>query len=227
MVISLGIIGISGRMGESLTKIILEDSSLELIGGVRNGNKQDLEESIFALAQKCDVLIDFSSPDSLKNILQAADKTSKPLVIGTTGYTKNQLSEMKRQSKKSPILFSPNFSIGIALCKQLLKDLDNYAPPTFNTEIEETHHINKKDKPSGTAILLKNVFKNGNDIPITSYRKNNVIGQHKVILSSPEEEIELKHTAKTRDIFAKGAILCAKYIYKKPPGLYSIENAIL
>ena len=231
MVISLGIIGIAGRMGKALSKLILKDNSLELLGGIRKSDMENpesmfLKENTFSLMQKCDVILDFSSPNALDNILKAASIYSKPLVIGTTGYTTDQLQQIKEKAQSIPILMGSNFSIGIAICKLLASTATEYTPETFNTIIEETHHIHKKDKPSGTALALKTALKT--ETPIISHRKGSVVGKHKIIFSSSEETFEISHEAHTRDVFAKGAILCAKYLYnQKKPGLYSIEDTLV
>jgi 4-hydroxy-tetrahydrodipicolinate reductase len=214
-------------MGKALCDIISKDNSLELIGGIRKTNttQTDIGIDISSLMKKSDIVIDFSSPDSLQDILKSAQKYNKPIVIGTTGYSKEQLHQIKLASKNTPILLSSNFSLGIAICKMISSLAFNKANKKFDIKIEETHHINKKDSPSGTAIMLQEQL--SKDIPIISKREKDVIGEHKIIFSSKEEMFEIKHTAFSRDVFAKGAILCTKYLYGKKPNLYSIDDIFI
>lgn len=219
--LSIGIIGISGRIGKTLEKIILKNSFTTLAGGVR---KSSTKKDFFNLFKRADVLIDFSSKDSLNNILIAAEKFKKPIIIGTTGFSKDQLKLLKNYSKKIPILYSANFSMGIASLLEMLKPLKNLS--SFSIKITETHHKNKKDKPSGTALLLSKTLKKNSSkkIPIYSFRIKNTTGKHKIIFSNKEESLEITHTAKSKEVFAKGALLCAEFIYKKKPGLYCIKD---
>lgn len=225
MNISVGIVGISGRMGEALSELITKDPALELVGGVRKEGSKDLEKSIFSLASKSDVIIDFSFPTALKDILKASTFYKKPLIIGTTGYSQEELGEIKKASNSIAILQSFNFSLGIAICKALTKLASKKAFGLFDIEISETHHVNKKDKPSGTALILKDAI--GHEVKIRSFRKGLVVGKHKVSFSSDEEKFEISHEALSRNVFAKGAIACAKFIINKPPKLYSIEDIFL
>lgn len=218
----VGIVGISGRMGKVLCDQIEKEPGMELVGGVRKDETDKLKNAISSLANKVDVIIDFSSPDALSALLEANALYKKPLVIGTTGYSNDQLNEIKRASASIPILFSFNFSLGIAICKTLVKNASEKAKGYFNIEISETHHINKKDRPSGTSLILKEAA--NSDVKIRSYRKGTVIGKHRVSFSSGEEKFEISHEAFSRDVFAKGAIACAKYMINKPPKLYSIED---
>jgi 4-hydroxy-tetrahydrodipicolinate reductase len=223
MKISIGILGISGRMGKALSNLIVKDPILELVGGVRKEGSDDLQQSISSLASKADVIIDFSSPSALCYLLKASGLYKKPLIIGTTGYSPEQLTEIKNASKSIPILQSFNFSLGIAICNALTKSASQKAIGLFNIEISETHHINKKDRPSGTALILKKAT-NDDNTKIRSFRRGNVIGKHRVCFYSDEEKFEISHEALSRDVFARGAIACAKYIIHKPPKLYSIED---
>ena len=222
MKIHIGIVGISGRMGNTLSELIEKDSDLELVGGVRKEGNNDFQNSISSLASSVDVIIDFSSPSALSDILKADSLYKKPLIIGTTGYSSEQLNEIKKAADSIPILLSFNFSLGIAICKALVKVASKKAKGHFNIEISETHHSNKKDKPSGTSLILKEAA--NENTKIRSYRRGNVIGKHQVFFSAAEEKFEICHEALSRDVFAKGALTCAKYMINKPPKLYSIED---
>ena len=228
MVLSLGIIGISGRMGQAVSKLISKDSSFVLIGGVRKNPKENsdsLSKDILSLAKKSDLLIDFSSPEALANVLKGAQKHKKPLLIGTTGYSKKQLSDIAKASQDIPILLSYNFSLGIALCQMLIK-LSSDKLNDFSIEITETHHQNKKDKPSGTALMLaEDIFKKTKkETTINSIRSGDVIGKHVLSFFNNEEKIEISHEAFSREIFAKGALFCSKFLANKKAGLYSMAD---
>lgn len=210
-------------MGRALSDLIIKDSTLELVGGVRNKGSDNLQQSISTLASNADVIIDFSSPCALDYLLEAAKLYKKPLIIGTTSYSPEQLTQIKNASKSIPILQSFNFSLGIAICKALTISASQKAVGLFNIEISETHHVNKKDRPSGTALILKKATNNDTTL-IRSFRRGSVVGKHRVSFSSAEEKFEISHEALSRDVFAKGAITCAKYIINKPPKLYSIED---
>ena len=228
MVLAIGIVGISGKMGQALCELISKDKNLELIGGIRKTSDchdKKIKSCIFSLVNKADVIIDFSSKEVLENILEAAKKYSKPLIIGTTGYASKQLKQIERYSKKIPILYSSNFSLGIAILKTLIKLADEKSEDNFNIKIIESHHKNKKDKPSGTAIMLANHLKN--KVSIRSYRRGNIVGKHKISFLSEEEKFEISHEAFSRNVFAKGALKCAKFIYRKEPKLYSIEDIFI
>jgi len=228
--LALGIIGISGKMGKTLYSIISHDPHLIFIGGVRQNNLENtIEKSIFSLAERADVIIDFSSSISLENILKACLKYNKPIVIGTTGYTEKQKLLIKEFSKKIPIMYNSNFSIGIAICKNIIKQATIFAKNIFEIDISETHHLQKKDAPSGTALSISDNIKEivKKEIPINSYRIKKEVGTHKVSFYNDEEEFEITHKAKKRISFAKGAIYSAKYIHNKKPSLYSFEEIFL
>lgn len=223
MKLSIGIIGISGKMGKTINNLITHSSSFICIGGVRKTSTS------FDSLIKADVLIDFSSPYNLKNVLRYSLQHTKPLVIGTTGYTKKDFLLIKNASKKIPILYSANYSIGIAICKNLIKKATSLTKNFFSISIEEIHHLEKKDSPSGTALAIKeeicSIAKN-KKIPISSKRKKNYVGEHTVFFTNSDEKFLISHIAKKRASFAKGSLLSARYLYKKKPGLYSFEDAL-
>lgn len=207
-----------GRMGRELERLILSDSSLDFIGGIsRKTPKKTFEDTL----KRCNIVIDFSDSSSIKKLLTLAEKFKKPLVIGTTGYTKKELDMIEKASSTIPILYSENFSPGIALLKKFLKSTD---PNLFSIKIQETHHKKKKDRPSGTAKMFFNILKRGRDIEVKSFRREEAIGKHKLLFSRDDEKLEITHIAKSRSAFAKGAILAAKFLSDKGPSLYSIED---
>jgi 4-hydroxy-tetrahydrodipicolinate reductase len=170
--------------------------------------------------ENADVAIDFSSPKALDEHLSRAISSKKPLVIGTTGHATDAYSAMQAASQKIPILFSPNFSLGMAACLEAVALLAQKLGGTI--DIVEAHHAQKKDKPSGTALLLAQMA--GNQVAIHSIRAGDIIGDHTVIFTCAGERIELKHQVISRDTFAQGALKAAKFLKTRPPGLYSLKD---
>ncbi len=162
-----------------------------------------------------DIVIDTSKADVIENYLPHIIQKNKPLVIGSTGHTDKTHNQLKKTSCFIPVLLAPNFSYGIFLLKELMKTI--LLPPTL---IEETHHIHKKDSPSGTAIDLASL----NNSNINSIRKKEVFGVHSVIYKLFEEELTITHTAKSRDLFANGAIKALCFLYQKQKGLYTMDD---
>lgn len=161
----------------------------------------------------CDVIIDVSSPAALIENLAA----QKPIVIGTTGHL--DLKPIRGAAQHVPVFYAPNFSLGAAL----LKRLSQYVVKHFIGEIDliETHHTQKKDAPSGTALQLARDLPN---VHIHSIRSGNVIGEHTLIFNNDEERLTLSHNVHTRAAFAKGALAAAHFIVKQAPGLYGMDN---
>ena len=159
--------------------------------------------------------------------LQEAIKRQIPILIGTTGFNEDQLETIKNSGKKIPILFAPNTSQGIALLKEiLLKSKDSFTD-VKSLHLEETHHTEKKDSPSGTALdlqkIVEEVFPN-TSVSIESIRKGNNPGEHKLIFSFESEDLQITHKAKDRNLFSLGALKGIKWLSNKDPGLYSMQD---
>lgn len=188
--------------------------------------KVDLESEL-----KFDLIIDFSSSSFTSHLIERALELELPILIGTTGLDKSQMQSIKMASQKIPVLFEANFSKGIKLLKRSIKDFltDNHAEVKL-IKIYESHHSNKQDIPSGTALLLKNfilsILSNFDEkIEIYSKRANEIFGIHRVeIVLENEEAISFTHNAEGRDIFAYGAIEAAFWLLKQDPGFYELEN---
>ena len=214
--IKIFINGQSGKMGSSIADIATEQGDLNLIqdGHIKNA----------------DVLIDFSRPSSTLKILEDCLKLNIPMVIGTTGFNKAELSAIEEASKKIPILLAFNMSKGIFIIKKSIQDFLKSNSNKLKCIIEEVHHTEKVDSPSGTAIELKNVIekadiaKNISSLNIESKRVQGVFGIHKVIFSSDSDYIEFKHEALSRKVFAEGAIEISKLISSKSPNMYELED---
>ncbi len=194
------------------------------------------------LIKEADVLIEFTNPSTTASHLALAVKYKKAVVIGTTGLGPEQLQKVKEASGDIPIVFSPNMSVGVNLVFKLVKEAVQKLGKGYKADIVEAHHIHKKDAPSGTAKRLAQLIeqarlssdKQGGQaagyqskhIKIESIREGEIVGEHQVRLSSPEDVIIIKHSAKTRDIFARGALEAAKFAAKQPPGLYDMQDVI-
>jgi 4-hydroxy-tetrahydrodipicolinate reductase len=208
--------GLSGKMGSSIADIVKEQKNIDLI--------QDND------IKNADVLIDFSRPSSTLKILEDCVKFNIPMVIGTTGFNESELSILKEASKRIPILLAFNMSKGIFILK---KSIQNFLESNNNKiacTIEEVHHTEKVDSPSGTAIELKKVIQmadttnNISSINIKSKRVGSIFGIHKVIFSSELDYIEFKHEALSRKVFVEGAIEISKLISSKSPKMYELED---
>ncbi len=217
MTISLALLGSSGKMGQRILASAAKDPVWRVVACPAR-DKDQLTEAL----ERCDVAIDFSSPEATQEHLAAVLAAKKPFVLGTTGHTPQQKEAIDAASKEIPILYSPNFSFGIALCLDAASRMASALPPSYTVKILETHHVHKKDSPSGTALALAKAT--GRDAPIHAQRTGEVIGEHTIVFESEEERIELKHTAHSRDAFAQGALLAAKFLLQKPPGLYTLQD---
>ena len=151
------------------------------------------------------------------------------MVIGTTGLSDSEQEKIKAASGKIPIVFSPNMSIGVNLLFKMASDAAKVSGPEYSVQIVEAHHVHKKDSPSGTAKEIARIIKDAKsdrDIPIESVREGETVGEHTVTFESNVDLIEITHSAKTRDIFVKGALQAAKSIVGKKSGLYTMKDVL-
>jgi 4-hydroxy-tetrahydrodipicolinate reductase len=174
--------------------------------------------------ESSDVIIDFSSPEALEELFSLALKMKTPLVIGTTGLTSDLQKLMRGAAEHIPIAYSANFSLGVAACLQAVEMLSQKLHTFFDISIVETHHVHKKDSPSGTALAFAKAT--GTNPQIESLRQGEVIGRHEIAFANSQEKITLSHEALSRDTFAQGALFAAKSLVSKPPGLYSIKDLL-
>lgn len=220
--IKLAISGYQGKMGKRITALAAEDKEFNITV------KLEINDSIEAV-KGVDVLIEFTSPAATMEHLCACVKFSRAMVIGTTGLSEQELSEIKLASKKIPIVFSPNMSVGVNCLFDLTRSAAVKLGPDYKVNIIEAHHTYKKDSPSGTAKKLAQIVKEatGADAQgIKAIREGEIVGDHRVIFESSVDRIELFHSAKTRDIFALGALRAAKFIAGKKPNLYSMQDVL-
>ncbi len=205
--------GSSGKMGQIILNISKKYNFIE-------------ENSIEA----SDVVIDFSHPSFIDNITYECVLNNKPLVIGTTGLSNENYLTMKKASQKIPILYASNFSNGILALKKSILDFLMNSDDKYHCVVEEVHHNQKKDFPSGTAFDIRR-FINTNDkknliksLKITSIREGDIFGVHKIFFNNEEQNNCFKHEALSREAFASGALISAKKILELKPNLYSIDK---
>ncbi|MCM8787100.1 MAG: 4-hydroxy-tetrahydrodipicolinate reductase [Candidatus Omnitrophica bacterium] len=235
--IKLGISGFFGKMGQRIFSLAKIDKDFKVIFGLEREDHPDVNKNINGIEVvsdpqiigNCDCFIDFTTPEATIENLRYVLKYKKCAVIGTTGFSFIQQEKIKEASSKIPIVFSPNMSVGVNVLFKLVeicsKILNNY-----NVYIQEAHHIHKKDSPSGTAKKILQIINSfGFNIKIEdikAIREDEIVGDHKVVFESDVDKLELFHSAKSRDIFAKGALLAARWIIDRKAGLYTMEDVL-
>jgi 4-hydroxy-tetrahydrodipicolinate reductase len=249
--INITITGALGRMGQMLINQISKNKNLKLysLTDIRIGQKIKgikIQNNNLEAFKKTDVIIDFSRPKSSIKILNFAKKLKKKVVIGTTGFTKKDENLIKNYSKKIAIFKSGNMSLGINLLEYITKILTKKIPNNYQIGISDNHHQAKIDYPSGTALMLANAVAKGkgknldklkgkfylnkkgnlqnNKLNFFIIRKGKTVGKHSVIFNNKIENIELKHAAFSRELFADGALKAAVWISKKSKGLFNMQD---
>lgn len=242
--LDIGIAGASGKFGRSVIAEAMADPAFSVVGGIGSNHSQNLGKDLGILAgkekigvcltndyaalfEKCDLVLDVSVIQNLENTLTFACRAKKPLIIGTTGHDEKNLLRMKHAAQTIPLFYAPNFSLGIAALMHAVSMISRMCDADYT--IDETHHIHKKDSPSGTALRLAEVIKAacGKDpLAIRSERVGTTIGDHTVTFSLEDEQITLSHRAGSRSIFAKGALKAAKFLASQSPGFYSMDELL-
>lgn len=234
--IKLGIAGACGRMGKRIFELASADRDFEVnlllekkgtamigreLGKLKVSSNAD---GIFLV----DVLIDFTLPEAAELNLDYAAKYKKPLILGTTGFSDNQIRKIEEISNVIPIVFSPNMSVGVNVLFSILPEIAKRLGADYNIEIVEAHHTAKKDAPSGTAKKFARVLSEATNkqIPTHAVRLGDIVGDHTIIFCGNSERIEIKHQAHSRDLFALGALKAAKWVFNKPAGLYSMQDVL-
>ena len=240
--------GINGRMGQEVLKAINTSSDFEVCCGVdkfETCNPFPIYTDISCIKENVDVIIDFSIPEATLNILEYASKNKIPTVIATTGFSEEQLKKIEDYSKIIPIFHSGNMSYEVNVMADIVAKLAKILT-TSDIEIIETHHRNKIDSPSGTALILADRINETldnkmdyqynrhslrqkrpqNEIGIHSIRGGTEVGKHTVMFLGENESFELTHTVTSRSIFADGSLKAAKFLIKKQNGLYNMKDLI-
>lgn len=243
--------GCCGAMGHVITGLAAEDGEIRIVAGIDVREGTDLGYPVFPSLDQCsveaDVIVDFASPKAVDGLLAYSCKKQVPVVLCTTGLSKEQLSAVEKASQVTAILRSANMSLGVNLLLKLVSDAARVlAGSGFDMEIVEKHHNQKVDAPSGTALALADSMnqamdgqyaytcdrstrrekRNPKEIGISSVRGGSIVGEHDVIFAGRDEVLTLSHTAYSKAIFAKGALEAAKFLAGKKPGMYSMTDVV-
>lgn len=237
------LVGINGKMGKTIVATA-ENSGIEVAGGidVAKGGKYPVFASAAEVGADFDVIIDFSRPSTLPEVVALAESKRVPVVIATTGYGAEELEKIKALSEKVPVFRSANMSLGVNVVESVLPLLAS-ALDGYDVEIVEAHHNQKADAPSGTAKQLLEAVEKGlgydpkvingregnckrekGEIGMHAIRGGTIVGEHTVIFAGEDEIIEIKHTALSRKIFAVGSLKAAEFLIGKAPGMYNMSD---
>jgi 4-hydroxy-tetrahydrodipicolinate reductase len=235
--IKLAVSGCQGRMGQRITALALLDKTFRISALLENKNRPDvplLSHDIpvnfeDAALKGSGVLIEFTTPDATIAHLKSCQKYGVNMVIGTTGLSKAQIAQIKKASSKIAIVFSSNMSVGVNLVFGLIRQAAQITKDEYAITLSETHHVHKKDAPSGTAKTMADIAEQYAQTvvkDIASIREGEVIGDHTITFESPVDLISIHHHAKTRDIFAEGSLVAAKFLSKKKKGLFNMQDVL-
>ena len=228
-----------------------EDKECEIVAGIDTCEGRLNGYPVFDSLQDCDVeadvVIDFSNAKAVDGLLENCKKRRLPVVLCTTGLSKEQIQKVEDTAKETAVLKSANMSLGINLLMRLLQDAAKVLSPAgYDIEIVEKHHNKKVDAPSGTALALADAINETQDmkyaycydrsqerkprekqeIGISAVRGGTIVGEHEVLFAGEDEVIEFKHTAYSKAVFAKGALEAAKFLAGKPAGKYDMSDVI-
>lgn len=242
--------GANGKMGHVIESMISQRADLSIIAGIdRNTvpySRFPIYDSLEAFHGKADVVMDFSNPALLEDLLTYCIRTGTPLVAATTGYTPEQVQAIQDASRQVAIFFTFNLSLGINLLMELAQRAAAVLGDAFDVEILEKHHRQKLDAPSGTALMLADAVNQasgeryqyqydrhsrrqarpGNEIGIHSVRGGTIVGEHEVIFAGRDEVLTLSHSAASKEVFAAGAVSAAAFLAGRPAGLYRMKELL-
>jgi len=235
--IKLAISGSQGRMGQRITALALQDKIFKISALLESKNRPDvplLSHNIpvnfeDAALKGSDVLIEFTTPEATLEHLKACQQYGVNMVIGTTGLTSTQITQIKKASSKIAIVFSSNMSVGVNLVFSLVRQAAQITGKDYSITLSETHHVHKKDAPSGTAKTMAEfaeIHSKTKVKDIASIREGEIIGDHTITFESPVDRLSIHHHAKTRDIFAEGSLVAAKFLSKKKKGLFNMQDVL-
>ena len=214
-------------MGRSIAAAISDYSELELVGVWQRG--QEISE----IVAQSDVVIDFSSPEGSERVLEAAVGHGKGLVCGVSGLNESQIAMLDRASEEIPMVYDRNMSLGIAVLERAVREAAGSLGPEFKVRVSEVHHKGKKDAPSGTALKLGEAIASSRGdtgtgaIEFAVERRDDVPGDHEVVMASATEILSFAHSVTTRQVFVAGALAAARWVVGRPPGRYSMQEVLL
>jgi 4-hydroxy-tetrahydrodipicolinate reductase len=264
-IITCAVVGATGRMGGRICEIISAAENYRLAGATeRAGHPQigktlqevlgtvksetRLSGSLKDIDDAFDVIIDFTFPAVSLQTVQFARREKKPAVIGSTGFSAEEMGEIRELSKGFPCVCAPNMSMGVNLLFSLVRQVAQILGDSFDAEVLEAHHRNKKDAPSGTAVKIAQILaeaygrdlskvgvyerkgligeRRKDEIGIQTLRAGDIVGDHTVLFGGQGERLELIHRAHSRDTFVHGALRAARWIIDKPNGLYDMQDVL-
>ncbi len=234
--IKLAVNGCYGRMGQRITELALREKDIKVIALIESPQRTDVPSELHGIkvardinaVKGADVVIDFTLPEPTMQCLEACLRHGVRMVIGTTGLSDAQRAAIRKASEQLAIVQSTNMSVGVNLVFGLLKQMAA-SLKGYRVAITETHHVHKKDAPSGTAKTMAEAVESGSGVKVTdiaSVREGEVVGYHKVSFDSAVDTIEISHNAKTRDMFAEGAVLAAKFVAGKTKGMFNMQEVL-
>jgi 4-hydroxy-tetrahydrodipicolinate reductase len=243
--------GCMGRMGRVLSATAAGAPDIEVTAGIDVSAGESAKDfPVFTSLEECttdaDVVVDFSSPKALPTLIKGVKKKKIPLIIATTGHTQEDKALIAEASSSVPIFVSANMSLGVNLLSEMAQKAATVLGESFDIEIIERHHNQKKDAPSGTALLLadsinevflqgkryvygrhgREELRQGSEMGIHAVRGGTIVGEHEIVFAGKDELVELRHSAASRTIFALGALEAARFILDRPPGLYTMKEMI-
>ncbi len=244
------IYGAGGKMGQVVTQLIEHNESCRVVAGVDAMNKPVADfpvyDSLNAIKEKADIIIDFSHPSNLDEILSFCIKSKTSVVLCTTGYSDEQVSRIKEASEEAPVFYSRNMSLGANLLAELAKKAAAVLGDGFDIEIIEKHHNQKIDAPSGTALMIADAINDAscdkynyvydrhavrekrkkNELGLHAVRGGTIVGEHEVIFAGHSETLTLSHSAQSKELFAAGAVCAAIFMKDKAAGLYDMGDLL-
>ena len=246
--IKIGIVGIGGKMGQSIAKLAINDPKIFINSGIDHAKSKlagkdigDLvgeaslniyvSDNIQKFFNNIDVIVEFGLEEATKMFVKEASKRNVAFVSGSTGLSKQTVKLLINYSKKIPIFWSPNMSIGANILNQAASEITPKIAKEFDIDITDIHHRQKRDRPSGTALSIKQSIESAlkknkikKKVNVSAIRAGDSTGEHSVIFSGSGERIIIKHISTSRNIFAKGAIEVAKWIYMQKKGFYNMKD---
>lgn len=240
--------GCNGKMGKVISNLAQNDENVKIVCGFDINTEENFDYPVYSEYENfkgnANVIIDFSHPANLEKVLNYGVERNIAMVIATTGLSDEQISKIHQASKKVPVFFSANMSLGVNLMVNLAKQATKVLSEKFDIEIIEKHHNQKIDAPSGTALMLANAVKeeieggaqfvydrhsvrkkrDKKEIGISAIRGGNIVGEHTVIYAGTDEIIEITHKAASKEVFAVGSIAAAKFLSGKNVGLYDMQD---
>ena len=242
--------GACGKMGKVIQSVVAAREDCEIVAGVDKFNDNSsafpVYSSLSEVKEEADVIIDFSNPSLLDELLEYGINNNTALVIATTGFDECQKKKISDASEKCPVFFTYNMSIGINLLANLAKKAVAVLGNDFDIEIIEQHHNLKIDAPSGTALMLADAIseefdkpmkyeydrhskrekRTKNEIGIHAVRGGTIVGEHSILFAGRDENITLSHSARSKEVFAVGAVNAAVFMKNKTPGMYDMGELV-